>query len=673
MRRVLSLAVCCLLIGGCASVVEIRAAPLAIAPVDVPEQTLVFAADGSVIATLGFTNRESVARSDLPPVLVDAVVAAEDRRFFDHRGIDLRAVVRAAIANRRAGEVVQGASTITQQLIKNRFFPQAAPTLERKSAEARLALELEQTASKDEILTDYLNTVYFGAGAHGVQAAARTYFGVDVAELDLSQAALLAGLIRSPESASPHTHPLAALAARWRVLDAMLANAAVAATAAEAAAGAPLGVQPAPPPLTRFPYFVEHVKRTLLADPRFGGDEAERVRLLYGGGLRIHTTIEPRLQTLAEAAAGAFRSTPGDPEAALAVVRPADGHLVAAVGGRDFADRQFDLATQGRRQPGSTFKTFALVAALRAGMRLDDVIDSGGLVLDRGPSAAPWVVRSATRGPLSLRDALAVSSNGAFARLAPRLGVQRIAEQARAMGITSDIGDGEAVVLGGLAEGVSPLEMASAYATLANGGVHVPVTPVSRVEGARGRVVWQPDAAARVAMDGETAYLATRALRAVVETGTGRAARLDRPAAGKTGTSQRNRDAWFVGFTPELSSAVWVGYPDAERPLVGVHGVTRVSGATWPARIWKAFMDAASAGTPATEFAYPQQLARTVTVDPSTGGLATPWCPHTVEITALPKELPTFACPVHRPPPPPRPSGPGPAPPPSPPSTPAAA
>ncbi|HWB70620.1 MAG TPA: transglycosylase domain-containing protein, partial [Egibacteraceae bacterium] len=651
MRPLLSLVLCCLL-AACDQVVEIRPTPLALSPVDTPQQSLVYAADGSVIATLRLANRENVARGDLPRVLVDAVVAAEDRRFFAHGGLDLRAVVRAALANRRAGQVVQGGSTITQQLVKNRYLPGGAQTLRRKTAEARLALELERSASKDAILTDYLNTVYFGAGAYGVQAAARTYFGVDVADLSLTQAALLAGLIRSPESASPYSRPHAAQGERRRVLDAMVATAALERPAAEAAASASLGVQPPPPPpATRFPYFVEHVKRVLLADPRFGPDEAARVRLLFGGGLRVHTTIDPALQGQAEAAAGTFWSAPDDPEVALAVVRPSDGHLVAAVGGRDFRARQFDLATQGRRQPGSAFKTFALVAALQAGMRLDDVVDSGSVALPRGPGGPPWVVRSATRGPLSLRDALAVSSNGAFARLAVRLGPERVADQAHAMGVTSDLGHEEALVLGGLSEGVSPLEMAVAYATLANGGVHVPVTAITRVEDADGRPLWRPDLGPRVAMDPETAHLATQALRSVVEEGTGSAARLDRPAAGKTGTSQRHRDAWFVGFTPQLAAAVWIGYPDQERPLVGVHGVARVSGGTWPARIWKAFMQVALAGQPAADFPYPAHLARTVAVDPSTGGLATRWCPLTVQVTGLPKELPRFTCP-HGPPPP---------------------
>ncbi|MDP9405654.1 MAG: transglycosylase domain-containing protein, partial [Actinomycetota bacterium] len=227
MRRVPVALLCCLLLAGCSRLVRLEARPLPTAAVAAPEQSLVYAADGSVIATLRFANRVNVERNDIPPVVIDAVLAAEDRRFYEHAGVDLRAVARAAVANRRAGRVVQGGSTLTQQLVKNRYFPDAAETLERKSAEARLALALERDATKDEILTDYLNTVYFGDGAYGIQAAARHYVGTDAADLTLPQAALLAGLIRSPERTDPREHPAAAAAARQRVLDAMVATGAV--------------------------------------------------------------------------------------------------------------------------------------------------------------------------------------------------------------------------------------------------------------------------------------------------------------------------------------------------------------------------------------------------------------------------------------------------------------
>jgi membrane peptidoglycan carboxypeptidase len=655
----LALLVCLVLLASaCSQLVDVQVLPVDARPVDTPEQSFVYAADGSLIATLRYANREAVDRHELPQVLIDAVVSAEDRRFYLHHGVDARAIVRAAVANQRAGHVVQGGSTITQQLVKNRYFPEAEETLERKADEALLALELERAHSKDEILVDYLNTVYFGAGAYGIKAAAVTYFETSVEALTLPQAALLAGLLRSPESASPYTHPERAVEERRRVLDAMVAEDVIDAAEAARVAALPLGVSPPPPPpTTRYPYFVELVKRQLLADPRFGPNEATRVRRLFGGGLRIHTTIDPVVQAHAEEAARTVLPDASDPEVAIAVVDHRSGDLVALVGGRDFGARQFDLASQSRRSPGSLMKVFALVTALREGMRLDELIDSGSVVLPLGANSEPWRVRSGTSGPLTLRAAMASSSNGAFARLVMRLGPEQVAQQARAMGVTADIGANPALVLGGLREGVSPLQMATAYGTLANAGVLERTVAIERITNADGRDVYTPERTAWVAVDPATAYTAVEALRAVVEDGTGQAAQIGRPAAGKTGTSQDNVDAWFVGSTPELTAAVWIGYPDEERPLVGVRGVRLVQGGNLPARIWRQLMSGALSGVKATDFPYPDHLTQTVQVDPSSGGLATRWCPLTIEVTGLPSELPDYTCPLHTGPPPrPRPT-----------------
>ncbi|CAN5226397.1 hypothetical protein BH20ACT8_BH20ACT8_10030 [soil metagenome] len=404
---------------------------------------------------------------------------------------------------------MQGGSTITQQLIKNRYFPDAQDTLERKADEAVLALELERVTDKDGILVDYLNTVYFGAGAYGVQAAALAYFGVDVDELELPQAALLVGLIRVPESASPHREPERALAERQRVLDALRDTGRVDAAAHAWSSAAPLGVLPPPtPPATRYPHFVAHVVRTLLEDETFGPDEATRVRRLYGGGLRVHTTIDPRVQGHAQEAAAAELGGPADPEVGIAVVDHRTGDLVAAVGGRDFTASQFDLATQARRQPGSAFKTFTLVTALRSGYRLDDQLDGSALVHERGTGSAPWRVRSAGGSP-TLAEATARSNNEAFARLRLALGPARVAQQARAMGVPGELGTNEAVLLGGLEEGVSPLAMATAYGSLANGGIRERPRAVTKITSAAGELLWQPATEPWVAADAATAYLAT--------------------------------------------------------------------------------------------------------------------------------------------------------------------
>jgi membrane peptidoglycan carboxypeptidase len=655
---------CCLLATACGRFLAVEVAAVDAVPVDTPEQTLVLAADGSTIATLRFANRVHVDREDLPDVLVEALIAAEDRRFHEHGGIDARAVARAALANQRAGEVVQGGSTLTQQLVKNRYFPEAEQTLERKADEAALALQLEASHSKDEILVDYLNTVYFGAGAYGVQAAAQTYFGVDVGALDLAETALLVGLVRAPESASPHRHPERAIVERRRVLQAMAAQGALPRDELAAADARPLGVlAPPTPPRTRYPHFVELVKRQLLDDPGLGPDEAARVRRLYGGGLRIRTTIDPVLQTHAEAAARALLPDAGDPEVAIAAIDHRSGAIVALVGGRDFAVSQFDLASQAVRSPGSTFKLFALVTALSDGMRLDAPVESGPATL--ATSSGSWPVRSATSGPLPLDRAFAVSSNGAFARLALSLGPERIAAQARAMGITADLGTNPAMVLGGLREGVDPLQMATAYGSIANGGVLQRPHAVRGIDDDEGAPLWEPERSPWVAVEPGTAQAALQALRMVVEDGTGQAAALgERPVAGKTGTSQGNRDAWFVGSTPELTAAVWVGHREAERPLHDVRGVAHVSGGTFPAAIWQRFMARALEGRPITDFPYPDHLEQTVLVNPTSGGLATPWCPLTVERTGLPHALPDSPCTLHGPPRPvPRPASSRPPPP----------
>jgi penicillin-binding protein 1A len=655
MRRIAAVVLACLLLTGCGEFVRVRIDVGELERRGRPNQSVMLAADGTTMATLRVANRTDIAHDELPQVLVDAIVAAEDRSFFIHDGIDFRAIGRAALANRRAGRVVEGGSTITQQLAKYRWFPEADDDFGRKVVEAHLARGLERELTKEEILVEYLNSIYFGAGAYGIAAAAQTYFRASPEDLDLPQAALLAGLVRSPESASPYTDPEAATALRGRVLTAMTETGAITPDDADIAGRSDLGVQPPPPPPdVRYPWFVEHVKRTLLADPTFGRTEAERVARLFGGGLTVRTTLEPALQDPITGAAHVL-ADPDGPEVAVALVDPHTGRLLASVSGRDFAVSQFDLATQSRRQPGSTFKPFALVAALSDGWRLDDTVDSGGKVFAVGDEA--WRVRSQNAGALTLREATAVSSNGAYARLALSLGGSRIAEQAQAMGITSPISRNPAIVLGGLTEGVSPLELASAYGTLATGGVHVPVSVVTEVTDADGNVVWRPDVRPTVATDAATAWLTTQALVDVIDHGTGTAARLDRPAAGKTGTVQNNTDAWFAGYTPDLAAAVWIGHPEGLVPMRdvrGVHGVRAVQGGTLPARIWRDVMAIAHDARPVRDFPYPDQQAVTVRVDPVSGQLATEWCPSTTEVTGLRGEVPASYCTLHGPPSPPR-------------------
>jgi membrane peptidoglycan carboxypeptidase len=436
--RAVMLAVAGLVLAGCSGIVTLTPPEVSAIPVVPPEQSYVYDADGNELAVLRREYRESVAYEELPGHFLDAVVAAEDRRFWFHAGVDARAVARAAAVNYAAGEHLQGGSTITQQLVKNVYFPDAPRDFPTKLREAIVAREVERERSKEEILEQYVNTVYFGAGAYGVKAAAYTYWRKDVSDLTLDESALLAGLIRAPESANPERDPEVARARRDQVLDAMVEEGMIEEDRALAAKRRPVRAEGRPRiPAVREPYWVDFVIRTLLEDRAFGQVEADRASRLYGGGLRIHTTLRPDVQRAAEAAAHRFLTAPAHPEVAVAVVDPASGRILATVGGRDYEQSQFDLATQGRRQPGSAFKTFVLTAAIASGYRPDSRVDGNQGVLRFGQGET-YRVRNYGRtnpGTITLEEATRASVNGAYARLILDVGVDRTIAAARALGI----------------------------------------------------------------------------------------------------------------------------------------------------------------------------------------------------------------------------------------------
>ncbi len=501
-------------------------------------------------------------------------------------------------------------------------MPDAARTPATKVREALLARQVEAERSKADILEEYLNTVYFGNGAYGVQAAAETYWRQDVRDLTLAQSALLAAIIRAPESLDPAATPDAARSRRDLVLAAMVELGTATAEEAARAEAHEIDVMARPPtPETVEPYWVDFVVRTLLADPRFGGDEAERAQRLFGGGLRIHTTLDPERQAEARAAIDRYLPDPSDPEAALVHVDPATGHIVAAIAGRDHDVSEFDLATQSRRQPGSTFKTFVLAAAVTSGYGPDHVVDGrpGTLETPNGP----WRVRNyggANPGLIRLEDATRASVNGAFARLILELGTGRVAALARAMGVESHINEDAPIALGGVDPGVSPLDMAAAYATLANLGERVPATPIDHIEDAQGEIVYRPDDRARRVLDPSVAYVTTKMLQAAVDSGTGTAAQIPGwEVAGKTGTTTDYTDAWFVGYTPTLATAVWIGHPEGRVPLRNVRGVRAVTGGSIPAWIWRAYVRAALAGVDPVPFHLPSEYYEVVELDPRHG------------------------------------------------------
>ena len=553
----------------------------------------------------GLENRDVLSGEDIPQVMRDAVVAIEDSRFYAHKGVDFFAVLRAAWANLRHREVVQGGSTITQQFIKNAFLTDEQ-TLDRKVHEAILAYELEGKWSKEKILNEYLNVIYFGSGAYGVQAAARSYFGEDAKDLSLAQAALLAGLPKAPSAYSPRRDPEAALARRDLVLNKMYQQRLITSDQLQDALATPLQLADAGTDAgAKALYWVEMVREQLVA--RYGSST------VLGGGLRVYTSLDLGMQQAAEEAVKAVLDQPGDPSAALVAIDVRSGRIVAMVGGTDFSKLQFNLATQGHRRPGSAFKPFVLVTALQKGISPEASYDSGPVSFDL--PGGSWDVASPDEGGLTLAQATARSSNGVFARLIMEVGADAVATTAAEMGITTSLGDapGPAIALGGLGNGVTPLEMAVAYTTLADGGerlsAQIPFDPskgefpvsIVKVTDAAGAVIDDNGTLRTRVLDPGLAALATTCLRGVITEGTGRAADIGRPAAGKTGTSDDNRDAWFVGYTPDLVAAVWVGYPEEQRPMTDVHGAT-VTGGTLPAEIWARFMKAALASTPASDF-----------------------------------------------------------------------
>ena len=555
--------------------------------------SVVYAGDGSILAEFHASENRVLAEYEtLPRSLVDAVVAIEDERFWQHTGVDVLAVARALVANLADREVVQGGSTITQQYLKNVVLTPDI-TLDRKITEAALALRLEQGVGKEDILENYLNTVYFGNSAYGVGAASNRYFGKDVSELDLAESATLAGLIQAPSSYDPYKNPDAAIGRRRIVLEKMAGLGWITADEAQAADTAPLRLLPrvAGEPL-RYPYFTEEVKRWLLDLPALGETATDRYNALFRGGLRIYTTLDPVVQEAAEDAIADVIPVDG-PAAALAAVDPRSGEIRALVGGRDFYDvsdptAQFNLATQGRRQPGSAFKPFVLATALDQGQSLSAVY-AGGSEVEIATDSGPWIVQNYNElayPQLTLLEATVFSVNVVFAQLVNVIGPQAVADLAASSGIATPLQGLHSIGLG--AQEVSPLDMASGYATFAAEGLHVDSYMVTRIEttggeGGRGGVnLYESVPVATQVIERDVANNVTAALTQVVERGTGQQAKIGRPVAGKTGTSQEHRDAWFVGYTPELSAALWVGYPQGAISMEPPLTPFTVTGGTWP-------------------------------------------------------------------------------------------
>jgi penicillin-binding protein 1A len=576
----------------------------AMRPLAQPERSQVYDRNGKLIDVLhDEQDRIVVPLSSVPKVLQDAVIAAEDERFYHHHGIDDRGILRALVANLVQGGTVQGGSTITQQLVRNAYPDLKDRSVVRKVKEASLASQLEDRMSKAQILEAYLNRVYFGAGYYGVEAASRGYFGKHAADLSVAQAATLAGVIREPERANPRGAPARAAQRRDTVLQQMAKLSMITPAAAANAEAAPMKVQPPRESGENYPWFMDALKRQLLADPRLGNSVAERNRELYEGGLRIDTTLDPTMQSQAEQAAANWRPASG-PDVAIVSIDPRSGGVRALVGGRNFEKRKYNLAVQAERQAGSSFKPFVLAAALNDGISPDSLWESSGF--SATVCGRPWSVSNyegGGSGRITLRDATARSVNGVYARVMAQLCPAKVVSMAQRLGVSvlGSQAHEPSIALG--TANVTPIEMASAYATFADLGVyHQPVlfTRISH----HGKTLFESSTKGEQRISPQLAYEVTNVLEGVVQGGTGTAASLGRPVAGKTGTTQDYRDAWFVGYTPQLSTAVWMGNPEQEVPMTDVGGI-RVTGGSYPARIWHDFMAAALAGRPSLDWRRP--------------------------------------------------------------------
>src|SRR5215217_4131936 len=604
---------------------------------ELAQTSIVYDANGNVVDELyGVQNRFVVPLDNINPNLREAVVAIEDHRFYEHRGLDFEAIGRAAVENIRSLSIQEGGSTITQQLIKNTYIAQEErliPSFERKFAEASLAWQYEEEHSKEEILEQYLNTVYFGANAYGVEAAAKTYFNKKAESLTLPESALLAGIIQLPGVYDPFLDPEGAKERRNVVLDRMLEYGYITEQQHDEAVKADLVLSRGRVEHENDnEYFLNAVRKELSEE--YGDDT------IYEGGLEIHTTLDPELQEMANTAVDSIvNPAAGDPSAALVSVDPATGAVRAMVGGSDFSQVKFNLATQAHRQAGSSFKPFVYAEAIEQGISPETTYVSKHLEVDMGRYERDYVVDNydfIERGPITLEKAMAESDNTVFVQLALDLGLENVVEKAHEMGITSEVEAYPSTAIGGLGEGVTPFEMASAYSTFANSGMHMEpflVQKVTKEENGEEVVIEEHRLREEQALTRDEAAVVTQALRRVITDGTASYyhdldADIGRPAAGKTGTTNNFVDAWFIGFIPQLTTSVWVGYPDERRPMVNINGLTEINGENYPLDIWSLYMQSAVQMFPEQEFDVPSPY---MDLQIKTDGRAVP--PETTEET----------------------------------------
>ncbi len=566
-------------------------------PADSGSNTQIFAADGT---SLGYVQsdilRTPVALDEIPERLQKATIAIEDEHFYDHGGVDYSAIIRAAVENFEAGEVKQGASTITQQLVRNLYIRDPRDTIERKIKEAKMAMQYEDEYTKNQILNQYLNTASYGTNngktAVGVEAASQVYFDKDVADLNIGEAALLAGLPQAPTDYNPFINPKGAKQRRNEVLAAMRDQGYITPATYDKITSRGLGLHRGYHYEQRSQqYFFDFVQQELI--DKYG------VATARDGGLKVYTTLDPALQAVAEQAIAAHPVT-GAAEA-LVSTDVDTGEIIAMASSSSYEDSQFNLAAQGRRQPGSSFKPYALTAAVAQGIDPDSTYypAPSTISIPQGIGAAPWVVSGGFGGTISLRQATANSVNTVYAQLVTDIGPEAMDDMAKKMGVTSPLHNYPSEVLG--TADVTVLDQSNGFATLASGGVHHDPTAIQKVVFPDGEVD-EPEhpEGNRVISDG-VAYTVADVMKGTLDYGTAVGHDIQCPAAGKTGTTEAQADAWFVGYTPHVSTAVWVGNPDSRQPMPGY-------GADLAAPIWHDYMTVAAA-KPCDDFPEPQNPA----------------------------------------------------------------
>lgn len=585
------------------------------------EASRVYSKDGELIAEFYIERRIIISFSDIPRYVKNAVLAVEDARFFSHPGLDIHGILRALWADIKAREIIQGGSTITQQLSKMLFL-KPEKSLARKIKEVIIAMQIERTYSKDEILNLYLNQVYFGSGAYGIEAAAQTYFGKSAKDLNLSESAMLAGLPKAPTAFSPFRNPERAMLRRSHVLRRMVEIGFIKEEEAEKADKDPIPIPPKGS-FNKAPYFVEFIRQQI--EGKYGHD-------VYTGGLNIYTTLDIKAQEAAEKAIQKglnsiderYRRRNIPVQGALLALEPGTGYINAMVGGRDFYETQFNRTYQALRQPGSAFKPFVFVTAIDNGFTPEDIIMDSPVSYPGHKKGVKWSPKNFSgkfQGPVTIRKALAESINIVAVKLLDRVGVNTTIEYARRLGVKSELKPYLPLALG--ASDLTLIEMTSAYGVFANQGIKATPMAIIKITDRMGRVLEKNLTSPEEVIKPQTAYLMTDLLRGVIEHGTGWKAKvLGRPLAGKTGTTNEYNDAWFIGFSPSLVVGVWVGYDDHRS--IG----PKETGARAALPIWIDFMKETIKDTPPEDFPIPEGIVfintkggkRAILYDPSLKG-----------------------------------------------------